>query len=794
MVKGRQGRARRARGALVALCVAWWGLCLGCAEPARGEERTLPRQSAGEVVIDERFFEPFFLASDAPKQLREAYTSFAAGKGGEARQKLLAFVEANPKHEHVERARLLLAWLEREAGDHKAAAARFEEVSQGYPLLADHARYWGAQEAFAAEDYERAVRLCQGVGMGSSFGPRSKYLRGRALLRLGKHDEAIKVLEDFLEQFGGASYKGDVKLSLAVAYEKQGKVEQAAKLFHALRVAYPGKSLEKEAEDGIARLQKRLSADQKAKLLAWTPKDRVKRAEALYEVHRSEQVIEEMDKLLGSKTLQEGEGVWCAATFLRAQAARKLRKHKDAGQFYGRFLDGCQRSEETVQALFSGARSLWTANEDEQAQAWFGRIWDEYASHSYADDAVLYAARIRLENDDPQEAHKLLRFLIENFPRGDMQADAHWLLFHDFYAEGDWEQAVEFADDIEGRTGEATLYDRGRVAYFRARALEQLSRKGEAAKGYEQVLVQAPMSYYALLALNRLKVLDEDRYDDALARVVDGSHARARWTLEPPQLAQDGAFRRGVELLRLGLFTEARGEFDQLEERYPSDEKLLWVLTLLYDRAGAYPLSHDIPRRQIGSFGTTWPVGQDRAMYELAYPRPFHAEVARWAKERGLPEALVYAIMREESGFNARIESWANAYGLMQLILPTARDMAKADNLTNPKPDKLQGSHLFDPSTNIRLGTRFLDELSASYHDNPVLTISGYNGGFGNVDRWLKERGSTPLDLWVEQIPYGQTQGYTKRVLMTMWIYQWLYGDEDDRVIPISLKLPGPSQ
>jgi soluble lytic murein transglycosylase len=73
------------------------------------------------------------------------------------------------------------------------------------------------------------------------------------------------------------------------------------------------------------------------------------------------------------------------------------------------------------------------------------------------------------------------------------------------------------------------------------------------------------------------------------------------------------------------------------------------------------------------------------------------------------------------------------------------------------------------------------------------VTISGYNGGFGNVDRWLGARGKQPLDLWVEDIPFGQTRHYTKRVLTTMWIYRWLYGTGEDRILAVPQKLPPPS-
>jgi len=69
-----------------------------------------------------------------------------------------------------------------------------------------------------------------------------------------------------------------------------------------------------------------------------------------------------------------------------------------------------------------------------------------------------------------------------------------------------------------------------------------------------------------------------------------------------------------------------------------------------------------------------------------------------------------------------------------------------------------------------------------------VLMIAGYNGGMGNVGRWLKEADSPDLDLMIEDIPFGQTRNYTKRVLLSFWVYSWLYGE--GQVPRFSMTLP----
>src|SRR5690606_22062997 len=122
--------------------------------------------------------------------------------------------------------------------------------------------------------------------------------------------------------------------------------------------------------------------------------------------------------------------------------------------------------------------------------------------------------------------------------------------------------------------------------------------------------------------------------------------------------------------------------------------------------------------------------------------------VAPEASKQSLGAELVYSIMREESGFDAGIESWANARGLMQLMLPTAQSVAPLAGIPVPNAEDL-----FLPEQAIPLGTAYLGKLGTQFGQHPIFIIAGYNGGQGNLNRWLGERGDQPLDLWVENIP-----------------------------------------
>src|SRR6185437_15422379 len=120
--------------------------------------------------------------------------------------------------------------------------------------------------------------------------------------------------------------------------------------------------------------------------------------------------------------------------------------------------------------------------------------------------------------------------------------------------------------------------------------------------------------------------------------------------------------------------------------------EVLWTAAFLFAKDGAFTQSHQIlrtpvstPRPQNNEL-TKWlehyPAGRWRAAWEIAYPRPYEPVVAAESRRNGLPEAWIYAIMREESAFDPRVVSPAKAYGLMQLIVPTAKKMGHALSLS----------------------------------------------------------------------------------------------------------------
>jgi soluble lytic murein transglycosylase len=127
------------------------------------------------------------------------------------------------------------------------------------------------------------------------------------------------------------------------------------------------------------------------------------------------------------------------------------------------------------------------------------------------------------------------------------------------------------------------------------------------------------------------------------------------------------------------------------------------------------------------------------------------------------------AMMRQESSFDPRAQSGAQAMGLTQVVPATARSIAGRLGR-----DNFALADLFKPSVSVEFGTWFLGQLLGEYKGRVFPTLTAYNAGGGNVARWLQRFGDDP-DVLVEQIPFNETQTYLRIVYDNYFHYQALY-------------------
>ena len=468
------------------------------------------------------------------------------------------------------------------------------------------------------------------------------------------------------------------------------------------------------------------------------------------------------------KFARRGGALECRARYEQALVTSFLREHQEAATEFEAVASDCSEPDIRLKALYKAGKSNMSASQYEKAIEMFSEVEKQFRAHSYADDARLYTAKSYLALGNEKKFLELITSLPQDYPSGDMRAEALWLGASRSLEQNQLTEARDIlAKYFEMFPIEKGWYTAGRAAYWLGRVEELLGNRETAIRQYEHVITTTPFTFYMVLAYSRFEALDEIGAKILMAELTPESGKRRNSI--PRKLLESGPFAIGVELVRLGLVSRGTRLIKSLLRKSTTPPSVHRAAAALFRRVGSFADSREITDSFSDGWQSRYPAGADFDSWTLAFPLAFESEVGFAAAESGVDRMLILAIMREESGFNTSIESWANAMGLMQLILPTARAVGAGLGI------QVNRKSLRDPRINIRLGAAYLKSLGESFGNNPALMVPGYNAGGGAVSRWLKERGEMPLDLFVETIPFSQTRGYTKRVLATWATYRFLY-------------------
>jgi soluble lytic murein transglycosylase len=163
---------------------------------------------------------------------------------------------------------------------------------------------------------------------------------------------------------------------------------------------------------------------------------------------------------------------------------------------------------------------------------------------------------------------------------------------------------------------------------------------------------------------------------------------------------------------------------------------------------------------------------------QVIFPLTYWDSIRKQSTARGLDPYVVAALIAQESTFDAKVRSNANAWGLMQIVPSTGRRLAR-----NLGMRRFSTATLTDPEANIRMGTlyfsRLIEQFGGTYY-----ALASYNAGESRVVRWKAERPGLDQDEFIDDIPFPETQNYVKRILGTAEDYRLLYGKGGGKPIP----------
>jgi soluble lytic murein transglycosylase len=246
-----------------------------------------------------------------------------------------------------------------------------------------------------------------------------------------------------------------------------------------------------------------------------------------------------------------------------------------------------------------------------------------------------------------------------------------------------------------------------------------------------------------------------------------------------------GALPPNQELIRallgLGLYDQAINELQYAQKVWGDSSAIRATLAWTYQRQGQAEKGtrqFTLYRSAVNTMKRAYPhylaiEGEQlpRELLRVIFPLDYWDLIKKYSAVNDLDPYLVAALVAQESTFVRDIRSPAKAVGLMQLMAPTARSMAR--KLKMP----YSASLLTNPDASIRIGTAYLAQNIKEFGE-VYLVLASYNAGERAVRRWMAERPGLPRDEFVDDIPYPETQNYVKRILGTAQDYRRIYGTE----------------
>lgn len=151
----------------------------------------------------------------------------------------------------------------------------------------------------------------------------------------------------------------------------------------------------------------------------------------------------------------------------------------------------------------------------------------------------------------------------------------------------------------------------------------------------------------------------------------------------------------------------------------------------------------------------------------VIYPTPYLDLIEKFSIKYGIPSELILAITRQESAFVTSERSWADAFGLMQLIPEKAAELSSKYKI--PYKNYID---LYNPETNIELGAALLKNLSEKFDFKFAQTVASYNASTAAIHTWEKERFNGDYFEFIEMIPYEETRNYIKLVFRNYITYK----------------------
>lgn len=621
------------------------------------------------------------------------------------------------------------------------------------------------------------------------------WLRGRALQKAGNHLDAMIVLANLLNDFPDSIRVRDAKLLWATsaiqagravevpgflvdlsekndadallltakAYEAQGSLPEAIRYYRRTYFFGAGLVAAKEAEAKLTSLGQPLTPQ--------TAEEAQTRADKLFNAKNYADAV----TAYGDLATNFPSAVTPQMQLRRLTALANSGKMPDALNAFNSLPISAKEREDGYRQLVLGyaKAKMWP-----QARSTMDEMRQKFPNGVLVPKTLIDAGLAARDSKNRTDEGYFLNTAVAAYPNAIEVAQAQFELAWFQHESGNFALSSQMFTEHLARYVDKDTTNRGKAGYWAARDSERAGKTAEACALYDGVIYRYGSNWYGYLALGRLTTMKSQGSCRSTA-APNATVAKAVANLKIVTVAAETSTKKELdraekseELSTIGLFDWAIDELQEAKKTANNSPKINLALAKHYRLKGDNTNALLALAKSYPDYAQMFPEEMGREEWAIFYPLTNWSDIKYWARERRLDPYQVAGLIRQESVFNPFAKSGANAFGLMQLLVPTARTMAKK---YVSKTALVTSDALYQPPLNIELGTAFLRDQFDKFGRIEYVAVA-YNAGPNRVPQW---RATLPaeMDEFVEAIPFKETKGYVQGVIRNSAQYRRLYDD-----------------
>jgi soluble lytic murein transglycosylase len=667
-----------------------------------------------------------------------------------------------PRTKAAALARIVRARIKLNAKDYAGAAQLLDaSVIRDQSALGDYAAFLRAdafeQAGRAAEARATFLQLINDYP--DSLRARESVLRVAALMSKSGDSAAIPLLvKDLLK-----SDDAQALLAAAKAYEQTSDSSKALAMYRRLYFFAPESELSSEAATSLPRLGSSTSPG--------SAEEAMSRADKLYNAKRFTDAYtaftEAFSAFAATATPQN--------QLRRGIAAYNVRKLAEAVSALTSVP--ASAGETRIQAQSYLAQAYARQKQWEQARATVEAMRRSFPDSNLTPRTLVALGQIAEDQKNSTDANYLFRTAVSSYPDSLEVAQAQFDLAWEAHEAKNFAESSRMLSEHLARYADKNTDNRGRAGYWAARDSERAGKLAEARALYEAVLGRYDANWYGYLAKPRLDAIKNRVQPKSFA--ADSLIGRAVANLQTVTVAEetagadvDARIVKADQLSNVGFNEWALKELAKAGENRDDSPKVNLAIARVYRYQEDNVRALNTLKRSYPDYSQMKPEEMTREEWDVFYPLAYWDIIVQESKARNLDPYQVAGLIRQETIFSSRARSSANAYGLMQVIVPTARFTARKYGVNR----EITAESLYEPRLNIQLGTAYLRDQIDKF-GRIEYVAAAYNAGPGRAVAW---KASLPfeIDEWAEAVPIKETKGYVQGVVRNRLQYLRLYDDK----------------